>query len=153
MLKFRHISITLKFLILSLFVSATAWGILDCFQSRMIEKTFKQHIDSDLQISAREDRELFDRYLTFFRQSVRLLITNRKLFEHLLSSEWNNREGNTVIHRRMPEWLPGRTALRAMPLVHFFLLVDRDGRVREIFSGYTKRVPQELRSPNYFFIS
>ena len=104
---FRHFSITWKFITLALLVSATAWGILDCFQSQIIEDVFKQHIDSDLKISAREDRDLFDTYLAFFRHSARLLTANQKLTRHLLSSEWNNRGVNAVIHNRMPKWLPG----------------------------------------------
>ncbi|MCI5139404.1 MAG: hypothetical protein D3922_13560, partial [Candidatus Electrothrix sp. AR1] len=148
---FRHFSITGKFITLALLVSATAWGILDCFQSRRIEEVFKRHIDRDLKISARDDRELFDTYLASFRHSARLLTTNRKLTQHFLSSEWNNRGENAVIHRRMPKWLPGRAVLRAMPLVHYFLLLDKDGRVGEIFSGDTEIVPHELRNPRPLF--
>ena len=147
MFLFRHFSITGKFITLALLVSATAWGVLDFFQSRIIEEVFKRHIDSDLKISAREDRELFDTYLASFRHSARLLTTNQKLTQHFLSSEWNNRGENAVIHRRMPKWLPGRAVLRAMPLVHYFLLLDQDGHVGEIFSGDTETVPHELRNP------
>ncbi|WLE98613.1 MAG: PAS domain S-box protein [Candidatus Electrothrix communis] len=148
---FRHFSITGKFITLALLVSATAWGVLDCFQSRIIEEVFKRHIDSDLKISARDDRELFDTYLASFRHSARLLTANQKLTRHFLSSEWNNRGENAVIHRSMPKWLPGRTVLRAMPLVHYFLLLDQDGRVGEIFSGDTETVPHELRNPRPLF--
>jgi len=148
---FRHLPITGKFITLALLVSATAWGILDCFQSRIIEDVFKRHIDSDLKISAREDRDLFDSYLASFRHSARLLTANQKLTRHFLSSEWNNRGKNAVIHRRMPKWLPGRAVLRALPLVHYFLLLDKDGHVGEIFSGNTETVPLELRNPRPLF--
>ncbi|RWX51806.1 hypothetical protein VU01_10781, partial [Candidatus Electrothrix marina] len=148
---FRHLSITGKFIALALLVSATAWGILDCFQSRIIEEATTRHIDSDLKISAREDRDFFDNYLASFCHSARLLTANQKLTRHFLSSEWNSRGKNAVIHRRMPKWLPGRAVLRALPLVHYFLLLDKDGHVGEIFSGDTETVPLELRNPRPLF--
>ncbi len=148
---FHHFSITGKFLTLALLISATSWGLLDCFQSRMIKEIFKRHIDVDLQIAAREDRKLFDSYLASFRQSVRLLIFNQKLADHFLSSEWGDKKENVLVHKKMPPWLPGKTMLRAMPLVHYFLLLNRHGQVKEIFSDDPGSIPQELFHPGPLF--
>ncbi|MCW5212295.1 hypothetical protein VU04_05235, partial [Desulfobulbus sp. TB] len=92
---FRRITITEKFLTLALLISATAWGILDCFQSRIFEEIFNHHLAADLQGIADKDRELFDSYLASFHQSVHLLIFNQKFTNYVFSSEWNKKQDNT----------------------------------------------------------
>ncbi|MCI5221739.1 MAG: PAS domain S-box protein [Candidatus Electrothrix sp. AR4] len=148
---FRRVSITRKFITLALLVSATVWGLLDCFQSKMIESIFQQHVDADLQTAAQEDRKLFDAYLASFRQSVRILITNQKITAHFLTPEWNNESNTPIILRRMPQWLPGRSVLRAMPQVHYFLLFDKDAHVREIYTEHTENIPSALKNPSPIF--
>ncbi|MCI5122486.1 MAG: hypothetical protein D3908_15115, partial [Candidatus Electrothrix sp. AUS4] len=143
----HHLSITQKFIMLALLISATAWGILDCFQSRIIEGVFKKHVDSDLEIAAREDRGLFDAYLNSFHHSIHLLTAHRKLSEHFLSSDWKNRGKRPIIHHNIPEWLPEESVLHTLPLVHYFLLLDKKGCIGEVFTETTESLPQELQPP------
>ncbi|MCK4838664.1 MAG: cache domain-containing protein, partial [Desulfobulbaceae bacterium] len=153
MTSIRNLSLATKFISLSLLISIILWGALDYFQSRQIATIFNQHLDSSLKIIAREDRAMFDDYFRSFGNSVRLLGSNQSLRDHLSSPKWDSAEKGhaPLLHQQLPQWLPSRAVLRAMPLIQYFLLIDTKGQVREIFLGHADAVPNELLEPRPIF--
>ena len=60
---FKNLSITIKVLIFTLLIGALIWFILDYVQSKAIQQIIFTELASDLEVQAKEDRMVFDRYL------------------------------------------------------------------------------------------
>ena len=68
---FKNLSITIKVLIFTLLIGALIWLILDYMQSKAIQQIIFTELASDLEIQAKEDRMVFDRYLQSHNQAAK----------------------------------------------------------------------------------
>ena len=141
-------------ILVGLVAGFAVWSILDQVQSQQVDKIFGQELQVQLDLRARESLIRFDRYLSSYGATTRLLANHRQLSEYLEPQYWSSDEtvAPVVYKDFRPAWLPDffdRDALRAPSQV---LLTDAKGRVREIFQAGRDPVPEEVaaRVPERF---
>jgi PAS domain S-box-containing protein len=137
--------------ILSILVGLAAglavWGILDQMQSREIDKISDKELREQLDLRARESLTRFDQYLTNYAATTRLLANHRRLAEYLDPLVWSS-EGiiePLVFREHPPSWLTDFMDRDAPSAPSHILLVDRRGRIREMFQSGPAKLPLELR--------
>jgi len=124
------------------------WGILEQIQSRQVKKIFDEELSSRLELRSRESLILFDQYLTDYAATARLVANHRQLAHYLDPLFWF-RDANVepVIYREFrPDWLPDFFKRNALSAPSHALLVDTQGRVREIYQAGEDPVPEEVAS-------
>jgi len=122
------------------------WTVLDQIQSKQVDKIFGQELEAQLDLRARESLIRFDRYLSSYAATTRLLANHRKLSEYLEPLFWSRDEAVTpVIYKDFrPLWLPDFFERDALTAPSQVLLTDVQGRVREIFQPTAEPVPKEI---------
>ncbi len=133
-------------IVIGLAAGIAIWSILDQIQSRQVDKIFGQELKVQLDLRARESLIRFDRYLSSYEATTRLLANHRKLSEYLEPLFWFADETVTpVVYKDFrPTWLPGFFERDALTPPSQVLLTDPRGQVREIFQPRAEAVPQEL---------
>jgi PAS domain S-box-containing protein len=142
----RRVPMPVISIMVGLIAGLAVWGVLEQIQSRQVTKIFGQELQSRLDLRSRESLILFDQYLANYAATTRLLANNRRLAEHLEPLFWSRGEETEVRRYRefLPDWLPdffGRNALR--PPSHV-LLVDKRGRIQEVYQAGADPMPTEL---------
>ncbi|WP_052348267.1 PAS domain-containing sensor histidine kinase [Imhoffiella purpurea] len=124
------------------------WTVLDQIQSRQVDKIFDQELNTQLVLRARESLIRFDRYLSSYAATTRLLANHRKLSEYLEPMFWSRDERVTpVVYKDFrPQWLPDFFERDALTPPSQVLLTDVQGRVREIFQPTAESAPEEVAS-------
>ncbi len=122
------------------------WSILDRIQSRQVNKIFGQELQVQLDLRARESLIRFDRYLSSYGATTRLLANHRRLSEYLEPLFWSEEESLTpVVYKEFrPNWLPSFFERDALSPPSHVLLTDPQGRVREVFQAGEEPVPEGI---------
>jgi PAS domain S-box-containing protein len=122
------------------------WAILDQVQSRQVGKIFGQELQVQLELQARESLVRFDRYLSAYSLTTRLLANHRRLAEYLEPLFWSDETpGAPVVYREFrPYWLPDFFARGGLHAPTHVILVDTRGRVREEYQAGSQPLPAEL---------
>lgn len=142
----RSIPITAQGIVITLFVSVLAWGLLDHFQSRALRGIFLSQIEQRIDSEAQEDRLRFDAYIKAHHDSVKLLVYEKNFTDYVNSP--NRHRGNKILfHREVPPWLPRSSVLRSLVSIRYALLLDEKGAVREVYQGTAKSPPPALLKP------
>jgi hypothetical protein len=133
-------------LLVGLLAGLLVWGVLDQVQSRQVSKIFATELRTQLEQSSRESLIRFDRYMSSYVTTTRLLASHRRLAEYLEPLLWSpEQQVAPVVYRNFrPAWLPdlfGRSGL--IPPSHV-VLTDRQGRVREVYQAGKAPLPEEL---------
>ncbi|RPI66676.1 MAG: hypothetical protein EHM47_16235, partial [Ignavibacteriales bacterium] len=68
---FKHISLTLKMLLITIIVGVTTWSFLDLLQLSTIDEAFNAALSERLNEGETENRMLFDRYVKSFHQNAK----------------------------------------------------------------------------------
>ncbi|MDH4318757.1 MAG: EAL domain-containing protein, partial [Desulfobulbaceae bacterium] len=148
----RKLSIAWKVLGASLVIGVIVWSILDYYQNRKLRAIFNSQLDASLESQAREDRAFFDVYIRSYSNAIRLLTSQHGLFEYMSLQNWSHPAGDPVVRKTFPSWLPGRAVLRAMPYSRYFILIDEEGNVREIYtSSPDDPIPVFFKHPSELF--
>ena len=142
----QRIPLTVKMVLVTLIVGFCAWGVLDYFQTRTVRGIFLAQLEERLNLEAQEDRIRFDNYVKAHHQAVKLLASQKRLVDYLASEEWT---GGTEMrfHVRPPPWLPRTSVLRALVRIRHALLLDGEGKAREIYHGMPEPLPETLLHP------
>lgn len=142
----RSIPITAQGIVITLFVSVLAWGLLDHFQSRALRGIFLSQIEQRIDSEAQEDRLRFDAYIKAHHDSVKLLVYEKNFTDYVNSP--NRHRGNKILfHREVPPWLPRSSVLRSLVSIRYALLLDEKGAVREVYQGTAESPPPALLKP------
>ncbi|NEX21583.1 PAS domain S-box protein [Thiorhodococcus mannitoliphagus] len=133
-------------IVIGLVAGLVIWTTLDQVQSRQVDKIFGQELDVQLELRARESLIRFDRYLSSYAATTRLLANHRKLSEYLEPLFWSADESvNPVVYKDFrPTWLPDFFERDALTAPSHVLLTDPQGKVREIFQPGPTAVPAEI---------
>jgi PAS domain S-box-containing protein len=122
------------------------WGVLEQIQSRQVKKIFDEELHSRLNLRSRESLMLFDQYLANYAATTRLLANHRRLAEYLQPVFWSF--GDEVRPRfyatNRPPWLSDFFERNALAPPSHVLLVDANGRTREIYQARDDPLPEEL---------
>ena len=133
-------------IVIGLAAGTAIWAVLDQVQSRQVEKIFGQELKVQLDLRARESLTRFDRYVSGYGATTRLLANHRKLSEYLEPLFWSTDEPVTPILYKdfRPSWLPDFFERDALAPPSQVLLTDLRGRVREVYQAGAEALPEEI---------
>ena len=139
-------SINTKIIVAITFLAGITWPILDYYQGQNLNKIFEQQLNSVLQHQAREARSLFDKYIRSFHSTNKIIISQQNLsgYLHKMKNQWSNNEPITIKTYRHPApWLPKTSVMRTLARAEYYLIYDRFGKLREVYT-YSAALPAEL---------
>lgn len=127
-------------------VGLAVWGVLDQIQGQAIKKIADKELEAQLDRRARESLIRFDQYLKNYAMTARLLANHRSLAEYLEPRFWSPQDAfEPVVYRKSsPSWLTDFIERDALSAPSHILLVDTQGRIREVYQSGDAELPQEL---------
>lgn len=142
----RRVPMPVIAILVGLAVGLAVWGLLDQVQSRQVDKIFEQELQAQLDQRARESLIRFDRYLSNYGATTRLLANHRRLSEYLEPLFWfEDDTAVPVVYKEFrPHWLPDFFEREALSSPSHVLLTDPQGRVREVFQSGNDPLPEEI---------
>lgn len=168
----QRFPITLKALLATALVGMTTWAVLDYWQTSHMQTIFQERIQELVGEKTEINRVVFDQHVKMHYQAVNLLAAQRNLLDYLEQRESlqptdpstteqnlppqtafevarNAAQSYTqiIFHNEPPVWLPKSSVLRGMIPLRYVLLMDLDGRVREVFRGQLEPPPPALLDP------
>ncbi|MBK1643290.1 PAS domain-containing sensor histidine kinase [Thiocapsa imhoffii] len=146
LLLLRRVPMPVIAILVGLAVGLAVWGLLDQIQSRQVAKIFGQELQAQLYQRARESLIRFDRYVSSYGSTTRLLANHRLLSEYLDPLFWSGDEAPAPLlyQQFRPHWLPDFFEREALSAPSHVILTDQQGRVREIFQAGATPVPPDL---------
>ncbi|MDM8569293.1 hypothetical protein QUF50_07280, partial [Thiotrichales bacterium HSG1] len=142
----KNLSIIIKVLIFTLLISTLVWLGLEQIQSRAIQQLLFTELSNELEIRAKEDRNIFDHYVRSHNQATKLIISQRRFQTYFKNDKWlNNKE--IEHHYRLPAWLPTSSVMRVFFHARFAILIDPDKQVREVYHYFPEELPSQLEKP------
>jgi PAS domain S-box-containing protein len=142
----RRIPMPVIAILVGLLAGVAVWGVLEQIQSRQVKKIFGEELRSRLDLRARESLIRFDQYLANYAATARLLANHRRLAEYLEPLFWpREAEAGPRLYREFrPDWLPDFFDRNALTPPSHVLLVDTEGRPREVYQAAEGPLPAEL---------
>lgn len=138
-----------KITIILVLVGLLAWLLADRFQTRYMERVFREHLMNQLSDNAMDARIRFDSYVAAQNYSARLIVSQKAFFDYLTHKMRHGWQDGLV--RRLndrPQWLPDTSVLRGMTSIRYALLFDGAVQVREVYQGWPDPVPLSLLQPS-----
>lgn len=146
--------LVLKMLMLTFIVAGIVWGGVDYFQTNRIKKLFMSQLTEDLSEEAENARLSFNYYIDSFRQTAKVFIKLKDFSDYVERQKWSAKDKIEVKYLRdLPPWLPGRLMLRPFAKPHFVFLLDRRGKVREVYQRHDKSPPPSLLEPSSILLA
>jgi|GEM_PF-3762864 PAS domain S-box-containing protein len=145
----RRLSLTFKMVSVCVIIGLSVWIILDIHHTGRVREIFLEKLKAELSRKAVEDRLRLDRYIKLHSQSVRAFVRLKNFDDYVRSVNWS--EDDTIeirYHRSLPPWFPPRSMLRTFVNPRFSLLLDRWGRVREVYISRNEKIPDGLLRPS-----
>lgn len=142
----RRVPMPVLAALFGLLTAAAVWIVIDPIQSRAIGNIFEQELSQQLETRARESMLRFDSFVQSYVSTTRLLANHRRMADYLEPLVWFSADDEPprIYYKRHPLWLPAG-AIEGLP-VHpsHSLLVDLEGRVREVFQLGDTPLPREI---------
>ena len=130
-------------LIVTLLVGVFLWAASDLYQSNQLRSIFHQNLEARFKAEAREHRIRFYRYINSYDPAVRTYANNISAVNYVKSDQWKkNRTGKLVLHEEVPPWLPKISIMRSYVWPRYALLLDKHGKLRELYH-YRNPIPPE----------
>lgn len=144
----RHVPMPLIAILIGLAVGVAVWALLDQVQGRQVAKIFDQELQAQLEQRARESLIRFDRYLSNYAATTRLLANHRQLAAYLEPLFWFEDDVlEPIIYTDFqPQWLSDFFDRQPLTAPSHILLTDQRGRIREIFQSGADALPAEISS-------
>ncbi len=132
-------------LIITLLVGIVLWAASDLYQSGQLRSIFHENLEARFKTEAKEHRIRFYRYINSYDPAVRTYANNIAAIDYLKSSQWKkNRTGSLVLHEKVPAWLPKISIMRSYVWPRYALLLDKHGKLRELYHYKNPMPPQGL---------
>lgn len=145
--RFLHrIPLTMKMVLLTFIVGISAWAALDYFQTRTVKNIFLTQLKERLNLESQEDRIRFDNYIKAHHQSIKLIASQKKVIDYIGIQDWTN-TSEVRFHRRPPQWMPKTSVLRSLVQIRHALLLDGEGKTREVYQSIPEPLPKALLHP------
>jgi PAS domain S-box-containing protein len=142
----RRVPMPVLAILVGLLAGLGVWGVLEQVQGRALQKITQKELRSELDLRARESLSRFNQYVSNYESRVRLLASHRLLARHLTPQFWfaEERVEPRIYQQFRPDWLPDSRGQDALPGASHVLLVDTEGRIREVYHLGEEPLPVEL---------
>lgn len=137
-------SLTSTMLVLTVVLGLVIWAAYDSYQYRALNSILKENLTQRFDKQAREHRLRFDNYVKSFSPSVKLYANDASIYKYLQNVDWLEPPTKIINHKDIPVWLPGVSSMRRFILPRYAMLIDSDGRTREIYNNRGSVPPEEL---------
>ncbi len=147
-LKYR-VSLTPKMLVLTILIGLFVWGITDHILTKKLKEISDVQLYQTLSDHFQEDRIRFDNYVNTFPYSLTLIISQKNFYEYVARKipAWKWKSGPKY-YSEIPPWLPDAAVMRHFIHIHYALLIDTKGMVREVYQSCPGPLPQSLNEPS-----
>lgn len=99
---------------------------------------FRESLDKRFSGQAREQRARFDHYVKSFHPGVKIFSATTNINKYVKSINWE-KAPDLVKQTQVPLWLPGMSVMRRFIHPRYAMLIDKSGKVRELYHyKYTK---------------
>lgn len=147
-LKYR-VSLTPKMLGLTVLIGLVVWGIMDHILTKNLKEISDVQLAQILSEHFQEDRIRFDNYVNTFQYALTLIIYQKNFYDYVAEkSLFRNRKSGLKHYSEIPPWLPDASVMRHFIHIHYALLLDRKGIVREVYQGLPGPLPPSLSQPS-----
>ena len=134
-------------LILTISVGIILWAASDQYQSAQLRSIFQESLESRFKEEAQEHRVRFYHYLNSYNTAVRVYANNISAINYLNSEQWlNNSNTELSLHEKVPPWLPRLTIMRSNVWPRYAMLLDKDGKAKELYHYKNPMPPDDLLS-------
>jgi len=161
-------------LLLTVIVGIVVWTFSDAFQESALTNVFREKLSDRLSQQAEKQRILFDRYVKGHHTAVEVFVSTVSIRDYIESDAWDSSDENNTksetfsseasgleitglkqqqepqsvkIYNKPPPWLPDLSVLRNFIQPRYLLLLDEDGRVREVYQAGETKLPELLFEP------
>ncbi len=139
--------------LLTLVVGVTIWAVLDFVVNITVTNIFEAQLTERLNSEATSYRHRLGRYVYSHANLVRLLASRSDIADYINKGGWPEKGDSGVIyHRSSPEWLPGLSTLRAIAIPRYAILLDPNGKAREVYQSTKQLLPRMLLNPSVSLI-
>jgi hypothetical protein len=133
---------------LTVLVGVIVWAVLDQVQTRRLKHIFEADLSQKLQKHNEEYRIRFDNYVGGYGQAVKMIVSQHGFHEAVDTSLQPRKPMEIAFHRDLPTWLPDAAVMRKFSYINYALLIDRNGRTREVYQGEPVPPPAALLQPS-----
>lgn len=141
-------------IMVGLFCGLFVWLVLEQVQPRALKNIFADELKTRLEQQARETLIRYNNYVTAHTSTTRLLANHRQLSQYLEPVYWfESDKGAPIVYLNTPPWLPSASLWRTLIQPSHILLIDNQGRTREIYQVGKRNLPPELAGINELFPS
>ncbi len=176
MASLRDYSLTLKMLLLTAAVGIVVWTISDAVKTSTLSEVFREKLSDRLSQQAEKQRIMFDHYVKGHHTAIKLFVSTASIRDYIDSPVWNDfvvddvnvdssdledseliasglenyglvKKQAVKFYKKTPSWLPKLSVLRNFIQPRYLLLLDEDGRVREVYQADKTNLPEELLNP------
>jgi diguanylate cyclase (GGDEF)-like protein len=130
-------------LILTIAVGVLLWAVSDQYQTGQLRSIFREKLEARFKNEAREHRIRFYRHINSYEPAVRTYANNIAAINYVASQRWRNNGGDRILlHEEVPDWLPKISIMRSYIWPRYAMLLDNNGKTKEIYH-YRNPVPPE----------
>lgn len=144
----HRISLAAKMSAIMLLVVVAVFSVIKWNEARSLKDFFIGYHSNSLEKDSHKGLLRFNEHLKEKRNSVKFLVTQKRFLDYLESFKMNIGTGkekiNVKYYDSLPAWFPHKSLTRAFFQSSFALLIDPYGRVREVYQGIEKSMPQSL---------
>jgi hypothetical protein len=131
-------------LLLTVLAGVIVWAVLDQVQTRRLKQLFEADLTQKLQKSNQEHRVRFDNYVAGYSQAVKLIVSQHSFHEAIAALPRRGPPAKIMFHADLPPWLPDAAVMRKFSYINYALLIDANGRTREVYQGQPGPPPASL---------
>lgn len=149
----QRLPLTTKMILLTFLVGVAVWGVLDFFQTQKLTKILFAQQTERLEKQAQESRIRFDNFVTGYSQAAKLIVSQKSFHDYAEQKQWFALKAQPVLkYNEIPPWLPDASVLRKFVRIHYALLLDEKGNVRELYHSIPSQPPPALLQPDQLLL-
>ncbi|MBF0448006.1 MAG: PAS domain S-box protein [Magnetococcales bacterium] len=148
----QRVPLTSKVLLVISAVGLILWMVQDRLQDRWAESLFASHYATTLEQQFQTGLTQLETVLLRQKQAVKLYVQRDGFRTYLeeRQSEHSTKPATVIIHALPPPWLPSPSILRSFSRSAYFLLLDDQNRIQELF-GSGRHPPRATQFEDHFF--
>ncbi|RJQ24319.1 MAG: PAS domain S-box protein [Nitrospiraceae bacterium] len=146
-----RLPLTLKMIAITLITGLLLWTVVVKIYSGKVRDLFMAQLKEGLARQAEDDRRHFDGYVKAYYRTAKIFTRLKNYSDYVEKQKWS--PGDTIrvrYHSGPPEWLPPVSVFRSLILFRYAILLDPQGRGREVYRTGEGLPPLLLGPPSIF---